>query len=131
MPNPLSVVVLVVDDEPLIRMNAIDIFEDHGFAAIEAEDADDALVQLAAHPNICVLFTDINMPGRLDGLDLARQVHALRPDIQLIITSGKMRPAQSEIPDDGAFFSKPYNGDAVAKLIATTQRPMPEQPVTH
>lgn len=94
MPNSSFVVVLVVDDEPLIRMNAVDVLEDHGFAAIEAEDADDALVQLDAHPDISVLFTDINMPGRCDGLDLARQVHALRPDVHLIITSGKMRPTQ-------------------------------------
>lgn len=130
MPSPSSVVVLVVDDEPLIRMNAVDVLEDHGFAAIEAADADDALVQLVAHPDINVLFTDINMPGRLDGLDLARQVHALRPDIQLIITSGKMRPAQAEIPDDGTFFSKPYNGAAIAKLIATTQGEA-NQPIAH
>lgn len=131
MPNPSSVVVLVVDDEPLIRMNAVDVLEDHGFAAIEAEDADAALVQLAAHPAINVLFTDINMPGRLDGLDLARQVHALRPDIQLIITSGKMRPAESEIPDDGTFFSKPYNGETIAKLIAMTQCSEPDRPTAH
>lgn len=117
------VVVLVVDDEPLIRLNAALILEDHGFVAIEADDSEQALEQLRAHPEISVLFTDINMPGELDGLDLAREVHALRPDIQLIITSGKMRPSREEIPDESRFFSKPYSGQAVAELIKATQRP--------
>jgi CheY-like chemotaxis protein len=115
------VIVLVVDDEPLIRMNAADFLEDCGFVAIEADNGEHALEQLDAHPEIKVLFTDINMPGAFDGLDLARKVYARRPDIQLIITSGKMRPSEDEIPDHGKFFPKPYNGRAVAQLIEATQ----------
>lgn len=115
------IVVLVVDDEPLIRMNAVDILEDRGFVAIEADNAEHALEQLDTHPEIDVLFTDINMPGTLDGLDLARKVYALRPDIQLILTSGKMRPSEAEIPDHGKFFAKPYSGQQVAQLIEATQ----------
>jgi CheY-like chemotaxis protein len=129
--NPPTVVVLVVDDEPLIRMNTADFLEDSGFKAIEAENAEDAMAQLDAHPEINVLFTDINMPGAFDGLDLARKVYASRPDIQLLITSGKMRPSEEEIPDHGKFFSKPYSGRAVAQLIAATQHANPSRPSAH
>lgn len=112
-----NIVVLVVDDEPLIRMYAVDVLEDAGFTVIEAEDAQDALAALDRHPDIRVLFTDINMPGPFDGLDLARKVHERRSDIQLIIVSGKRRLTQDEIPGDGTFFAKPYDGAAIARLI--------------
>lgn len=109
--------VLVVDDEALIRMYAVDILQDAGFATIEAGDAEEALSLLAAHPEVSVLFTDINMPGSCDGLELARRVHALRDDVQLIITSGRMRITESELPDDGKFVAKPYEAAALTGLI--------------
>jgi CheY-like chemotaxis protein len=68
-PSQPKNVVLVVDDEPLIRMNAAAMLEDAGFGVLEAADADDALAVLDNHPEIGVLFTDINMPGSMDGLD--------------------------------------------------------------
>ena len=120
IPIPATVV-LVVDDEALIRMYASDVLEDAGCVPVEAENADDALRQLAAYPKISVLFTDINMPGALSGLDLARVVHAQRPDIQIIIASGKMRPLQAEIPDDGRFCSKPYDAQEIVGIIAADQ----------
>lgn len=116
------IVVLVVDDEPLIRLYAVDVLEDVGFVVIEANDATEALEALDRHPEIGVLFTDIHMPGPFDGLELARRVHALRPDIQLIIASGKGRPTKAELPGDGAFFPKPYDGMAIARLIGATRR---------
>ncbi len=112
-------VVLVVDDESLIRLYAVDILSDAGFVTIEAGDGEEALALLARHPEINVLFTDINMPGPLDGLELARKVHEARSDVQLIITSGRMRPSQAELPDDGAFVAKPYEAAAITKLIRT------------
>ena len=74
--------------------------------------------RLAYLPEISVLFTDINMPGQFDGLELARLVHEYRPDIRLILTSGRSPPAASEIPDAGRFLSKPYDQASLAKLVA-------------
>jgi len=129
MATPPIPVVLVVDDEPLIRMYAVDVLEDAGFSVVEAANAEEALAQLSRHPEITVLFTDINMPGELDGLDLAREVHRRRPHVQLIIASGKMRPSCEEIPDDGRFFIKPYDGLAIAKLIESQRGD--HQPTAH
>ena len=109
--------ILVVDDEPIIRMNAVDMLIDAGFAPIEAADAAEALVQLDAHPEVSVLFTDINMPGEMDGLDLARTVHQLRPDVHLIITSGKVRLCAGDLPDSGRFLEKPYQERTFIALI--------------
>jgi CheY-like chemotaxis protein len=113
-----SIVVLAVEDEPLLRMYAVDAFEDAGFAVIEAGDAAEALALLGKHPEVSVLFTDIQMPGPLDGMELARQVYERRPDVQIVITSGNIRPSPEEIPDHGSFVPKPYSGVAVADLIA-------------
>jgi CheY-like chemotaxis protein len=112
-----TIVVLAVDDEPILRMYAVQAFEDAGFRVIEAGDAGEALAMLDQHPEVSVLFTDIQMPGPLDGLGLAHKVHECRPDIQLIVTSGNARPTQQELPAHGKFVPKPYNGDAVARLV--------------
>lgn len=119
MPPPAqrSGVVLVVDDEPLIRMNAADMLADAGWSAIEAADADEALDLLHSHPEVTVLFTDINMPGSMDGLDLARRVHDLRPDVHLVITSGKLRLGRAELPGEGRFIGKPYHERQFIALI--------------
>lgn len=110
--------VLVVDDEALIRLYAVDVLNDAGHRTLEAGDASEALELLKQHPEIRVLFTDINMPGPFDGLQLARQVHSLRPDVQLIITSGRERLTAADIPYDGDFVSKPFQAAALTDLIA-------------
>jgi len=109
--------VLVVDDEALVRMYAVDVLCDAGHAVYEAGSAAEALEVLQAHPEIGVLFTDINMPGHLDGLDLARMVHARNPGVHLILTSGRLRPPAEAIPDEGRFLPKPYAGEAVTSLV--------------
>jgi CheY-like chemotaxis protein len=111
-------VVLVVDDEPILRINAADLLEDAGFETMEACDAAAALIQIERHPEISVLFTDINMPGPFDGLELARRVHRQRPDIRLIVTSGRGRPDDRDLPEGGCFVSKPYDAREVAALAA-------------
>ena len=111
------VVVLVVDDEPLVRMLGADIMEDAGFGVVEAGDAAEALERLRDHPDVRVLFTDINMPGELDGLDLARMVQEQRPDIRLLIASGRVRPAPGELPAAGQFVAKPWNADEIVERI--------------
>jgi two-component system, response regulator PdtaR len=102
-------VALVVDDEELLRMFAAGLLEDYGFEVIEAENAAAAVKELEAHPDVRLLFTDIQMPGGSNGMDLAREVHARWPKVLLVITSGQVRPRDAEIPDDGRFVGKPYN----------------------
>ena len=109
--------VLVVDDEALVRMYAVDVLRDAGHQVFEAAHAQEALEVLDEHAEIGVLFTDINMPGLLDGLDLARMVNRRRPDVHIILTSGRLRPPAEAIPDDGRFLAKPYAGEAVISLV--------------
>ena len=112
-------VVLVVDDEPLLRLNATEALNEAGCRTYQACEAAEAMEMIADHPEISVLFTDINMPGIEDGLALAGRVHAERPDIQLILTSGKESPAPADIPDDGQFVPKPYDMDLISEIVRT------------
>ena len=111
------ILVLVVDDEAVLRLIAADVLEDSGFRVVEAEDAKEALKVLADCPGVSVLFTDVNMPGALDGLDLAREVHARWPDIKLVVTSGRPKPTDKEMPEDGRFVAKPYSPDSLVREI--------------
>lgn len=120
-PDGHQVAVLVVDDEVLVRMFAVDMLVDAGFIVHEAESAPEALEVLRRHPEVTVLFSDINMPGAFDGLELARQVHLLRPDVQLILTSGRVRPSEGDMPD-ADFVPKPYNHRVVPELIRTANK---------
>jgi CheY-like chemotaxis protein len=104
-------VILVVEDEALVRLFAVGLFEEEGFDVVEAANADAALKLLETRDDVRLLFTDIRMPGSCDGMDLARKVHARWPHILLVITSGHMRPAQAEIPDHGHFIGKPYRAN--------------------
>ena len=100
--------ILVVDDEELLRLNAADLLEESGYAVIEAASAEDALRTLEIRPDVRLLFTDIQMPGAIDGLELARLVHERWPHIRLVMTSGQKQPSRAEIPDKGRFIAKPY-----------------------
>ena len=115
--HPAPSLVLVVDDEAILRFLATDTLEDHGYRVIEAADAETALQLLAEHPDVRVLFTDVNMPGTLDGLALAREVHARWPTIKLIVTSGRLNLSASEIPDAGHFVPKPYSPDILIEHV--------------
>lgn len=109
--------VLVVDDEPLVLLNAAAMVEDAGWIAIEAANSAEALEVLASEPKVDVLFTDINMPGDMDGLELAACVHKLQPQIHLVITSGKRVLGDSELPGGGTFLPKPYGFNALVAVI--------------
>jgi len=109
--------VLLVEDEPLIRMAAADAFEDASVPCFEAGDADEALIKLSQHPEICVLFTDINMPGSMDGMGLAMVVREQHPEIELIVTSGKCAYSNSDLPGSGTFLPKPYFGARLIELV--------------
>jgi len=103
----IPAVVLVVEDEMLLRMRTVDMVEDAGFTSIEAVDADEAVAILESRSDIALLFTDIQMPGSMDGLKLAHAVHERWPPIKIILVSGQLRLASIDIPADSRFFGKP------------------------
>ena len=115
--RPFSLTVLVVDDEPLLRMHAAELIEDAGFSVIEAANADEAIAILAARSDIHIVFTDINMPGAMDGLKLAAAVRDRWPPVDIIIASGQVTPADHQIPTRGRFFSKPYDGESLVQAL--------------
>ena len=104
-------VVLVVEDEMLLRMRAVDMVEDAGFTSIEAVDADEAVAILESRSDIALLFTDIQMPGSMDGLKLAHAVRERWPPIKIILVSGQLRLANIDIPADSRFFGKPLEAN--------------------
>lgn len=109
--------VLVVEDEGLVRLDAAESLRDAGFAVLEATDAAEAMAIMLSGEDFDVLFTDINMPGEMDGLELARRVHDCRPNVRLLLTSGAIKPTRNQIPDDGAFIAKPYSPEAVTNAV--------------
>lgn len=110
-------VVLLVEDEVPVRMFEADLLRDAGFEVLEAASADEALRKLETRGDIQVLFTDVHMPGSLDGLALARCVHERWPDVEMLIASGRSRLDPDEIPDDGLFVSKPYEPSHVIQQL--------------
>lgn len=111
-----SLAVLVVEDEPLILMNAVDFFQDAGFKVYEAANADEAIRLLEAHDDIRILFTDVDMPGSMNGLALAFAVRDRWPPVQIIVTSGFARLAKMDLPTGGLFVPKPYQHETVTQL---------------
>jgi len=117
-PSPPHVV-LVVEDEGVVRMIAVDILEDEGFTVLEVATADEAWAMLQSRRDIGVLFTDVNMPGSMDGLALAERVAASWPYIRLVVTSGRRGFCTDELPDNGQFVQKPY---CQRELVAAIER---------
>lgn len=101
--------VLVVDDEMVLRMRAVDIVEDAGFTAVEAVNADEALAILESRSDITLLFSDIQMPGTMDGLKLAHAVHERWPAIKIILVSGQVQVTDADKPLDSLFIGKPLD----------------------
>ena len=102
-------VILIVEDEPLIRQGAVRTIEDAGFEVIEAANADEAIRILESRRDIRVVFTDVHMPGSMDGLKLAHAVRNRWPPIRIIVTSGRELLTEQDLPEGGRFFAKPYN----------------------
>src|SRR3954468_19850079 len=117
-PVAIKPTVLVVEDEMLLRMRAVDIVEDAGFTSLEAVNADDALALLESRSDIDLLFTDIQMPGTMNGLKLAHKVHERWPSIKIILVSGQVTPNKQDRPEDSRFFEKPVE---VQQMIAELQ----------
>jgi CheY-like chemotaxis protein len=108
-------VILIVEDEALVRLAAVGVLEDAGFRLIEAANSDQALELLASDSDVQVLFTDISMPGAIDGLALARKVRHRWPHIGIMVASAKRLPQPGELPAGSRFEQKPYNLDAVVR----------------
>ncbi|WP_407519568.1 response regulator [Methylobacterium oryzisoli] len=108
-PDPPPPAVLVVEDEGLVRMLAVDMLEEAGFVVVEAASADEALAILENRSDIGALFTDVDMPGSMNGFALAQRVAERWPGIRLVITSGRFTPGRDDVPDAGLFVPKPYH----------------------
>jgi CheY-like chemotaxis protein len=113
MPLP---VVLIVEDEFLVRMLAVEFLQDAGFKVFEASTAIEAVEILEAYEEIGIVFTDVNMPGSVDGAWLARNVSQRWPDIETIVTSGKMSAAELDLPRRCRFVPKPYRNAELVDL---------------
>jgi len=109
--------ILVVEDEPLVRMVIALHLADEGFDVFEAADAEEAIAFLERHPSINLLFTDIDMPGSMDGLKLSAFVRDRWPPVRIIVTSGKRMIEVTDLPAGSMFFPKPYQLDAVARAM--------------
>ncbi len=106
-----------MEDELFIRTAAVEMLTDAGFNVLEAQHAAEALVILEQHDDVAVLFTDINMPGSMDGLRLAEVVKQRRPPIQILVTSGLIQPSTEDLPRGGKFIRKPYDFDKLKRTI--------------
>jgi DNA-binding NtrC family response regulator len=104
----LQSTVLVVEDDEVLRMCAVEVVTDAGFMPVEATNADEAVVILESRSDIALVFTDIQMPGSMDGLGLARTVHDRWPAIKIILVSGRVEVPECERPVNSRFFQKPF-----------------------
>ena len=114
--NPKPII-LIVEDEPLLRLFAVDMIEDAGFDTIEAANATEAVAILEGRPDIRVVFTDVDMPLGLDGIGLAACIRDRWPPIKIIITSGKPLRGRAHIPAETVFFSRPFRQDKVVETL--------------
>jgi CheY-like chemotaxis protein len=115
--QPQKLLVLVVEDEPLMRLHAVWLVESAGYDAIEASNADEAIALLEARKDIRIVFTDIDMPGSMDGLKLAACVRKRWPPIELIVTSGHFDLDDADLPARGRFFPKPYSDEEIVDTL--------------
>jgi len=111
-------VVLVVEDEAILRMQLVEMLDEQGFLVREAADADEALRELEADANVELLMTDIQMPGTRDGLGLIRVVHERWPHLPLMVTSGRLHPSTDELPGGARFVAKPINEREVLRHMS-------------
>lgn len=108
--------VLVVEDD-FLRMDAVDIVRNAGFEAVEAANADEAIAIIEADPNIHVVFTDVQMPGTMDGLKLARFIKDRWPPIKIVATSGRVKVSERDLPEGSVFVPKPYNPAQIIRTL--------------
>jgi CheY-like chemotaxis protein len=112
-------VVLLVEDEPLVRLVHVEILRDDRFWVVEAQDADEAFELMRTRPDIRVVVTDVDMPGSINGFEFARLVRQGWPGVGIVVTSGKMRPQPGDLPDGAIFVPKPTSAAQLTAHIRT------------
>ncbi len=132
MPDPLPkarALILVVEDEALVRMTLVGVLEDAGFKVIEAVHADEALRVLEAVSDIQAVVTDVEMPrGSINGFELARRVRTERQEIGILIASGRAAPKAGDLPDGALFIGKPVHPATLVHLLKTLLCPNHDRP---
>jgi CheY-like chemotaxis protein len=118
-------VVLLVEDEPLVRLTQVDILREAEFWVVEAQDADEAFEVLKSRPDISVVLTDVDMPGSIDGFEFARLVRQGWPEVGVLVISGKTGPDPGDLPPNATFLHKPILPD---DLVAALQKAMAATP---
>jgi CheY-like chemotaxis protein len=117
-------VVLLVEDEPLVRLTQVDILREAEFWVVEAQDADEAFELLKTRPDIAAILTDVDMPGSMDGFEFARLVRQGWPEVAVLVISGKTSPSPGDLPPNATFLHKPILPDdlvaTLVKVMATT-----------
>ena len=116
-------VVLIVEDESLLRISGAEMVADAGYDVVEAGNADEAIAILEARADIHIVFTDIQMPGSMDGLKLARFVRDRWPPIKLVATSGRVTIGEGDLPEGGLFIPKPYTPAGIAEVLGSLAAP--------
>lgn len=111
-------VVLVVEDSALIRMSAIELVLDAGYEALEAGNADEAIRILESRDDIDLVFTDVQMPGTMDGIKLSHYIRDRWPPVRLIVASGAAILKESMLPTDSRYFPKPYDSSTISETMA-------------
>ena len=112
-----ALLVLVVDDDFLLRLNAVFLLEEAGYDTLQAGSADEAIALLEVRSDIKVVVTDINMPGSMDGLALAHAVRHRWPPVELVLTSGYVRVLDEDMPERGLFLGKPYMPTELIRMV--------------
>jgi CheY-like chemotaxis protein len=109
--------VLVVEDDILVRMDCAEMLSKAGYQVLEAKDADEAIDLLSKQPDIAAIFTDIEMPGSMDGLRLARAVRDRWPPVKILATSAHAHFNQHDLPEGGRFLWKPYSHEQITQAL--------------
>lgn len=116
--NNGKAVVLVVEDSTIIRMGAVDLVLAAGYEALQASDADEAIAVLESRGDVDLVFTDVQMPGTMDGIRLSHYIRDRWPPVKLIVASGAAILAESSLPAGSRFFAKPYDDDTIIQAMA-------------
>ncbi|WP_425487018.1 response regulator [Microvirga makkahensis] len=120
-------VVLLVEDELLVRLTQVEILRDAEFWVVEAQDADEAFDVLKKRADINVVLTDVNMPGSIDGFEFARLVRQGWPDVSVLVISGKVAPRPGDLPEGTHFLQKPIRAEALVTALKQAMIPKTEK----
>ena len=112
-----QITALVVEDEAFVRLDLADTLQEQGFKTFEAADATEAIAALETNSEISVVFTDIQMPGTMDGLALSHYVRMRWPPTIIVVSSGRRSPSKDEMPVGAFFVEKPYEPDVLGRLL--------------